>query len=85
MAKEKNNIDTKLIIAGVAGGVAGLLLGAYIWGKKDGENPFSVRLKSIASAIEQLESINTSDANSLIEKLKSVLLNLNKEYGKSEE
>jgi hypothetical protein len=85
MHKEEKNIDTKLLIAGVVGGVAGLLLGAYIWGKKDGENPISVRLKSIASAIEQLEGINTSDANSLKEKLKSLLVNINEKYGKSEE
>jgi hypothetical protein len=85
MAKEKNNIDTKLIIAGVAGGVAGLMLGAYLWANKDSENPISGRLRSITSAIEELEGLKTSDASSLIEKLKGLLLNINEKDGKSEE
>lgn len=77
--------DTKLIIAGVVGGVAGLVLGAYIWNLKDEEKPISSKLKKIAKAIEQLENINTEDANSLKEKLNTLLLNLNSKYGKSEE
>jgi hypothetical protein len=85
MAKKEKSMDSKLLIAGVVGGVAGLLIGAYIWSKKDGENPVAGILKPIASAIEQLEEINTGDANSLIEKLKALLLNLNEKYGKTEE
>lgn len=85
MSKEEKNINSKLLIAGVVGGVAGLVLGAYIWGEKDGKNPISSRLKSIVSTIEELEGINTSDANSLKEKLKDIVLNLNEKYGKSEE
>jgi hypothetical protein len=85
MAKAEKSMDSKLLIAGVVGGVAGLMLGAYIWGNKDGENPISGRLKSIASAIEQLEEINTTDANNLIGKLKGLLSNLTEQHGKSEE
>lgn len=79
------NEDSKLIIAGIAGGLAGLMLGAYIWSQKKDENPISSKIKSIAKAIEQLENINTEDANSLKEKLTTLLLNLNDKYGKSEE
>ena len=77
--------DTKLIIAGIAGGIAGLVLGAYIWSKNNEEKPISSKLKAITKAIEQLENINTEDANSLKEKLNTLLLNLNSKYGKSEE
>lgn len=77
--------DTKLIIAGIAGGIAGLVLGAYIWSKKEEDKPISSKIKAIAKAIEQLENINTEDANSLKEKLNTLLLNLNSKYGKSEE
>ena len=38
MDKEGKGIDSKLLIAGFVGGVAGLILGAFIWGNKDGEN-----------------------------------------------
>lgn len=81
---EKNE-NSKLLIAGVVGGVAGILLGAYIWGKNDGKNPISGKLKTIVKAIEQLEQINTDDANSLKEKLNNLLVNLNPTNGKSEE
>lgn len=81
----KKSEDTKLIIAGIAGGIAGLVLGAYIWTKKDKENPLTSKLKAITKAIEQLENINTDDATSLKEKLNALLLNLNSKYGKSEE
>ncbi len=77
--------NTKLIIAGIAGGIAGLALGAYIWSKNEEEKPISSKLKAIAKAIEQLENIDTEDANSLKEKLNTLLLNLNSKYGKSEE
>lgn len=77
--------NSKLVIAGVVGGVAGLLLGAYIWGKNDGKNPISEKLKSIVKAIEQLEGINTDEANSLKDKLQNALHNLNPKHGKSEE
>lgn len=75
--------DSKLIIAGVVGGLAGLMLGAYIWSQKEDEKPISSKLKAIAKAIEQLENIDTEDANSLKEKLNTLLLNLNDKYGKS--
>jgi len=81
----ENNENSKLLIAGVVGGLAGLMLGAYIWNKNNGENPLSGKLKSIVKAIEQLEGINTDDAKSLKEKLKNLLQNLNENYGKSEE
>lgn len=77
------NEDSKLIIAGVVGGLAGLILGAYIWSQKEDEKPISSKLKAIAKAIEQLENIDTEDANSLKEKLNTLLLNLNDKYGKS--
>lgn len=77
--------NSKLVIAGVVGGIAGLMLGAYIWGKNEGKNPISDKLKSIAKAIEQLETIKTDDANNLKDKLKTLLHNLNTQYGKSEE
>lgn len=78
------NENSKLLMAGIVGGVAGLMLGAFIWGKNDGENPISGKIKSIVKAIEQLEGINTDDANSLKEKLKNILLNLKEKNGKSE-
>ncbi len=85
MDKEGKGIDSKLLIAGFVGGVAGLILGAFIWGNKDGENPISDKLKSITSAIQQLEGINTNEANSLMKKLKGLLLDLNEKHEKSEE
>jgi len=85
MAEKEKGTDSKWLMAAAVGGAAGLMLGAYIWSKKDGEHPLAGILKPIASAIEQLEEINTGDANSLIEKLKVLLLNLNEKYGKTEE
>jgi uncharacterized protein YoxC len=85
MAKKEKSMESKLLIAGVVGGVAGLILGAFIWGNKDGENPISDKLKSITSAIQQLEGINTNEANSLMKKLKGLLLDLNEKHEKSEE
>jgi len=78
------NENSKLLMAGIIGGVAGLMLGAYIWGENDGENPISGKIKSIVKAIEQLEGINTDDANSLKEKLKDIVLTLKENNGKSE-
>lgn len=79
------NENSKLIFAGIVGGVAGLLLGAYIWSKNNEKNPISSKLKTIARAIEQLEDMDTDEANSLKDELKKLLLNLNAQYGKSEE
>ena len=75
------NEDSKLIIAGVVGGIAGLLLGAYIW-RSDEKNPISDKLKTITKAIEQLENLDTEDAVILKDKLKNLLLNLNNEKPK---
>jgi hypothetical protein len=85
MINKEKGTDSKLLLAAAVGGAAGFMLGAYIWSKKDGENPVAGILKPIATAIEQLEEINTGDANSLIEKLKVLLLNLSEKYGKTEE
>lgn len=76
------NEDSKLVIAGIVGGIAGLLLGAYIW-RSDEKNPISDKLKTITKAIEQLENLDTEDAVILKDKLKNLLLNLN--YEKSKE
>ena len=75
------NEDSKLIIAGVVGGIAGLLLGAYIW-RSDEKNPISDKLKTITKAIEQLENLDTEDAVILKDKLKNLFLNLNNEKPK---
>ena len=72
------NEDSKLIIAGIAGGVAGLLLGAYIW-RNDDKNPISGKLKTMTKVIEQLENLDSEDAVILKDKLKNLLLNLNNE------
>lgn len=77
--------DTKFILAGAAAGIAGVLLGAYIYSQKDEQNPISSKLKAIAKAIEQLENIDSEDATNLKEKLNSFLFNLNSKHGKSEE
>lgn len=77
--------DSKLIIAGIAGGIAGVVLGAYIWSKKEEDKPISSKLKAITKAIEQLENIDTEDAQNLKEKLNSFLINLNSKHEKSEE
>ncbi|MFD1294006.1 hypothetical protein ACFQ5N_09185 [Lutibacter holmesii] len=73
--------DSKLIIAGVAGGIAGLLLGAYIW-RNDEKNAISKKLKTITKVIEQLENLDSEDAIVLKDKLKNLLLNLNYEESK---
>lgn len=82
---DEQNKNSKIVVAAVAGGVAGLMLGAYLWGKYDGKNPISGKLKTIVNAIEQLENINSDEANSLKEELSTLLHNLNTKYGKSEE
>lgn len=73
------NDDSKLIVAGIAGGVAGLLLGAYIWGRSDEKSPISSKLKTITKAIEKLEQLDSEGAVVLKEKLKNLLLNINDE------
>lgn len=73
------NDDSKLIVAGITGGVAGLLLGAYIWGRNDEKSPISSKLKTITKAIEKLEQLDSEGAVVLKEKLKNLLLNINDE------
>lgn len=79
------NDYSKMLMAGVAGGLAGLMLGVYLMGKDEGDSPISKKLKSLAGAIEQLEKINSDEANNLKEELTSLIHNLNVKYGKSEE
>lgn len=76
--------DYKIVAAGVVGGILGLAIGGYLLGKISEDRPLSRRLTDLAGIVEELEGINTKDAEDLKERIKNILLKIESNYVDSE-
>ncbi len=63
MTFEKENY--RLIAAVAIGAIGGLLLGNYLWGKDGSERPLSKHLATLSEVLEQIEGIDTKEAEDL--------------------
>ncbi len=79
MTFEKENY--KIIAAVAIGTIGGLLLGNYIWGKDGGEKPLSKHLAALSEILEQIEGIDTKEAEDLKKRIKNILTTIESNYG----
>jgi hypothetical protein len=79
MTFDKENY--RLIAAGAIGAIGGLLLGNYLWGKEGGERPLSKHLATLSEVLEQIEGIDTKEAEDLKERIHNIIKTIESNYG----
>ena len=79
MTFEKENY--KIIAAVAIGAIGGLLLGNYIWGKDGSEKPLSKHLAALSEILEQIEGIDTKEAEDLKKRIQNILTTIESNYG----
>jgi hypothetical protein len=80
------NENYKIIAAVAFGAIGGLVLGNYLWGDQNRERKLSSRHISVLSdVLEQIEDIDTSEADDLKKRIKNIISTIEKNYVKSEE
>lgn len=85
MEIEKHN-DKYLIAGGLAiGAVGGLILGSYLWGTKGSDKTLSKHLATLSQVLEEIEGINTEEAENLKERIQNVLQAIETYYGNNKE
>jgi hypothetical protein len=79
MSSEKDNYK---LIAGIAmGAIVGLLLGNYLWGKDGIHSPLSKHLGTLSKVLEEIEGIDTEEADDLKERIHNILKTIESSYG----
>jgi len=74
--------DNFRIIAAVAiGAIGGLLLGNYLWGKEGSEKLLSKHLATLSDVLEQIEGIDTKEAEDLKERIHNIIKTIESNYG----
>lgn len=79
MKVEKDNY--KLLAAGAIGAIGGLLLGEYLRGKEENHRPLSKHLATLSEVLEQIEGIDTKEAEDLKERIHNILTVIESNYG----
>lgn len=79
MSKDKEIF--KVIAATAAGVIAGILLGNYIWAKDGTRKPLSEQLVTLSNILEQIEGIDTEEAEDLKERINNILTTIESSYG----
>lgn len=79
MKVEKDNY--KLLAAGAIGAIGGLLLGEYLRGKEENHKPLSKHLATLSEVLEQIEGIDTKEAEDLKERIHKILTVIESNYG----
>ena len=79
MSLEKENY--KIIAAVAIGAIGGLLLGKYVWGQDDSDRPLSKHLATLSEVLEQIEGIETKEAEYLKERIHNILTTIESNYG----
>ncbi|NQT77960.1 MAG: hypothetical protein HQ565_09620 [Bacteroidetes bacterium] len=79
MSLEKENY--KIIAAVAIGAIGGLLLGKYVWGKDGSDRPLSKHLATLSKVLEQIEGIETKEAEDLKERIHNILTTIESNYG----
>lgn len=82
---DKEHINIKLIGAAVAGAIAGLLLGSYIWGSKENNQALSTHLSTLGRILKEIEGIGGEEADELRERINRILDAIESAYVKTEE
>lgn len=77
----KDNEIFKVIAATAAGVMAGILLGNYIWAKDGAHSPLSKHLSTLSNILEQIEGIDTEEAEDLKERINNILTTIESSYG----
>ena len=79
MSLEKENY--KIIAAVAIGAIGGLLLGNYIWDKENSGKPLSKHLTTLSEVLEQIEGIDTKEAEDLKKRIHNILTTIESNYG----
>ncbi len=79
MAVEKENY--RIIAAVAIGAIAGLLLGKYVWGSEGIEKPLSKHLAILSEVLEQIEGMDTKEADDLKERIQNIVKSIESTYG----
>jgi hypothetical protein len=79
MEPDKENF--RLLAAVAIGAIGGLLLGNYIWGKDGAHRPISKHLSTLSEILEQIEGIDTEEAEDLKERIHHILNTIESSYG----
>ena len=83
MKIEKDNY--KIIAAAVTGAIGGLILGNYIWGTQSSDKTLSKHLATLSKVLEEIEGINTEEAEDLKERIQNILHTIESHYGNNKE
>jgi len=80
---EKDNY--KIIAAAATGAIGGLILGNYLWGKPGRDTTLSKHLATLSKVLEEIEGINTEEAENLKERIQNILHTIEANYGNNKE
>lgn len=83
MSVEKDNY--KVIAAAGLGALGGLILGNYLWKTQSNDRTLSKLLATLSKVLEQIEGINTKEAEDLKERILNILKTIESHYGNTEE
>lgn len=83
---ETDQSNLKVIAAAAVGALGGLFLAAYFCKGRQDNSPLSKHVAALSKLIEQIEHINDDlEAESLKQRIESLLTTIEKSYGKPEE
>lgn len=82
---ELDNPNYKIIAAASLGALGGMLLAGYLFNAKDQDLPLSKHVAALSKLIEQFEGVDNVDMDSLKEKIESLIITIEKSYGKPKE
>ena len=83
MKIEKENY--KIIAAAATGAIGGLILGHYLWGTQNSDRNLSKHLATLSKVLEEIEGINTEEAENLKERIQNILHTIESNYGYNKE
>lgn len=75
------NSNFSLIAAVAVGAIAGLILGNYLWGNQERSRTVSQHLSTLTKVLEQIEGINTKEAEDLKGRINNIVTTIESNYG----
>jgi hypothetical protein len=82
---EPENYNYKIMAATALGALGGLLLASYLCRLKDLGKPLSKHVAILGNILEQIEDVNSEEAESLKERIENILTTIESAYGNPEE